>query len=129
MEGLLDFGYVVFVALLAKVGHRFKRPNVPAAVPSAKAKEEPRPESLKLTRFSRSRPSELEAIAELLWFGDEKHKRGEMIFWDELPTIRNNRGVECLVIVRTIHFLPFLGEHEELRRRNAIVLDVPQPNA
>jgi hypothetical protein len=128
MEGLFEFSYVIFVAVLAKVGHKFKRLNVPE-VPTVKETVEPRPESLKLRRFSRSRPSELEAIAELLWFGDEKHKRGEMIFWDELPTIRNNRGVECLVIVRTIHFLPFLGEHEELRRRNAIVLDVPQPNA
>jgi hypothetical protein len=128
MEFLLEFGYVLFATVLAKVGHRSKRSNVPVA-PSIKETVEPRPETLKLRRFSRSRPTELEAVAELLWFGDEKHKRGEMIFWDELPTIRNNRGVECLVIVRTIHFLPFLGEHEELRRRNAIVLDVPQPNA
>jgi hypothetical protein len=43
--------------------------------------------------------------------------------------VRNSQGVECLVIVRTIHFLAFLGEHEELRRRNAIVLEVPKPNA
>jgi hypothetical protein len=42
-----------------------------------------------------------------------------------VPTIRNAQGVECVVIVRTIHFLAFLGSPEELRRRNAIVLDVP----
>jgi hypothetical protein len=49
--------------------------------------------------------------------------------WDDLPTLRNAQGVECVVIVRTIHFLAFLGNPEELRRRNAIVLDVPGPNA
>jgi hypothetical protein len=46
-----------------------------------------------------------------------------------VPTIRNAQGVECVVIVRTIHFLTFLGSPEELRRLNAIVLEVPQPIA
>jgi hypothetical protein len=87
------------------------------------------PPPLKLRRFSRSKPTPVEAIAELLWFAEEKHQRGEIIFWDDLPTIRNAQGVECVVIVRTIHFLAFLGSPDELRRRNAIVLDVPQPNA
>jgi len=61
----------------------------------------------------------------------ERHvrvKKGRDHFWDDLPTIRNAQGVECIVIVRTIHSLAFLGCHEELRRRNAIVLDVPEPN-
>ena len=87
------------------------------------------PQPLKLRRFSRSKPTALEAIAELLWFAEEKHQRGEIIFWDDLPTIRNGQGLECVVIVRTIHFLAFLGNEEELRRRNGIVLDVPEPNA
>ena len=43
--------------------------------------------------------------------------------------IRNSQGLECIVIVRTIHFLAFLGNAEELRRGNAIVLEVPEPNA
>jgi hypothetical protein len=87
------------------------------------------PQPLKLRRFSRSKPTALEAIAELLWFAEEKQQRGEIIFWDDLPTIRNSQGLECVVIVRTIHFLAFLGNAEELRRRNAIVLEVPQPIA
>src|SRR3984893_6647194 len=121
MERLFEIGYVVLSALLAKVGHRLKRPNVPLA-PSSK-------ETLKMARFSLSRPTELEAVAELLWFAEMKHERGEIIYWDDLPTIRNSRGVECVVLVRTVHFLAFLGNAEELRRRNAIVLDVPQSNA
>jgi hypothetical protein len=86
-------------------------------------------EKLRLPRFSKSRPTELEAVAELLWFAELKHERGEFIWFDDLPTIRNGQGVECVVLVRTIHFLALLSEHEELRRRNAIVLNVPQPNA
>jgi hypothetical protein len=58
-----------------------------------------------------------------------KHERGEIIYWDDLPTIRNSRGVDCVVLVRTIHFLALLNNLEELRRRNAIVLELPQPNA
>ena len=86
-------------------------------------------EKLRLRRFSKSRPTELEAVAELLWFAELKHDRGEIIWFDDLPTIRNSQGIECVVLVRTIHFLALLGEREELRRRNAIVLNVPLPNA
>ena len=86
-------------------------------------------EKLRLRRFSKSRPTELEAVAELLWFAELKHDRGEIIWFDDLPTIRNSQGIECVVLVRTIHFLALLSEREELRRRNAIVLDVPLPNA
>ncbi len=127
MEYLFEFGYIAVITLLAKVGHKLKRSKSAARV--SQVTKSPRPDGLKLTRFSKNRPTELEAIAELLWFGDEKYKRGEIIYWDELPTIRNSRGIECLVIVRTIHFLAFLAESGELRRRNAIVLEVPQPNA
>ena len=121
MERLFEIGYVVLSALLAKVGHRLKRPNVPLA-PSSK-------ENLRMARFSLSRPTVLEAIAELLWFAEMKHERGEIIYWDDLPTIRNSRGVECVVLVRTIHFLDLLGNRGELHRRNAIILNVPEPNA
>ena len=121
MERLFEVGYVVLSALLAKVGHRLKRPNVPLA-PSSK-------ETLKMARFTLSRPTELEAVAELLWFAEMKHERGDIIYWDDLPTIRNSRGVECVVLVRTIHFPDLLSNREELQRRNAIVLNVPQPNA
>jgi len=121
MEYLFGFGFVAFVTVLATVGHRLKRPNVPLAPPSK--------ETLKMARFSLSRPTELQAIGELLWFAEEKHERGEIIYWDDLPTIRNSRGVECVVLVRTIHFLALWSNVEELQRRNAIVLNVPQPNA
>ena len=46
-----------------------------------------------------------------------------------VPTIRNAQGAERVVIVRTIHFLAFLGSPDELCRRNTIVLDAPDPNA
>src|ERR1700730_10184086 len=121
MERLFEVGYVVLSALLAKVGHRLKRPNVPLA-PSSK-------ETLKMARFTLSRPTELEAVAELLWFAEMKHERGDIIYWDDFPTIRTSRGVDCVVLVRTIHFLALLVNREELHRRNAIVLNVPQPNA
>jgi hypothetical protein len=43
------------------------------------------PQPLRLRRFSRSRPTPMEAIAELLWFAEEKHQRDEIIFGDDLP--------------------------------------------
>jgi hypothetical protein len=124
VEYIFEFGFVIVVCVRANVGHRFKRPN--KAVASSEKNVSP---PLRMKRFSLSRPTKLQAIAELLWFAEEKHERGEFIWWDDLPTIRNDQGVECIVIVRTIHFLALLGNTEELRHRNVIVLDVPKANA
>lgn len=124
MEYLFEFGFVIFVCVLACVGHRLKRTNKPAAS-SARSVSPP----LKMKRFTLSRPTKLQAIAELLWFAEEKHERGEIIWWDDLPTISNDQGVESIVIVRTIHFLALLADTQELRRRNVIVLDLPKPIA
>lgn len=124
MEYVFEFRFVIFVTVLAKVAHGFKRSNK-LSVPASSVKEPP----LRMRQFSLSRPTQLQAIAELLWFAEGKHERGEYIWFDDLPTIRNDQGLECDVLVRTIHFVTLLGEREELRRRNAIVLEVSQPNA
>ena len=65
----------------------------------------------------------------LEWRGVLDLEQREGRRFQTVPTITNAQGVNCVVIVRTIHSLAFLGNPEELRRRNAIVLEVPQPIA
>lgn len=67
---------------------------------------QPASERLTLPRFSRNRPTHLEAVAEL--FAELKHDCGEFIWFDDLPMSRNDQGAECVVLVRTIHFVTLL---------------------
>ncbi len=127
MQALSQVGAAIIYAVISRLGYKRNVPKKPEPLVHPAIAD--RQGTLKLERFSLSRPTELQAIGELIWFGEEKHARGEMILWEDLPRLRNDRGAECIVLVRTIHFLALLINHEELRKRNAIVLDVPKPNA
>jgi hypothetical protein len=85
--------------LLMQASRDYKIKTYAAWQASRRAERQPArstSERLRMHRFSKSRPTELEAVAELIWFAELKYERGEFIWFDDLPTIRNSQGVECV---------------------------------